>query len=480
LTLSSDESVQPEGIEDLAVFAGARLTEVCQVKSVGEPLAVHHLKSARGSFFTRAVAVLRSDPGASLRIVSFGPVGPELAGAIAGDGPERSRVLAKLSGDPSASVEELRGVLERLHPVDEVTDTDLDQTIESRLAHLVTGIDTKASLDLLLYWVYRGAEDRASLLRDRVEQQLVNVGRYLVERAARHLEWFTTIEPLEDTQIGPERRDALAVEVHRGMQVRWEHVQAGVTVRRPAQLARVADALTDKRVAIVHGASGQGKSSLAYQFMRDLPEVWRFRVRRIDDREHAARIAMLLAPFGRTLELPVFVLIDVGASDTSWPELVVRLYEEPNLRVLVALREEDWRRTEPSRATFDFAEVPLHELERSEAEEIFRGLSAAARSTEILDFEHAWTRFGGEGPLLEFVHVATQGSTLRDVLREQLARLVDEARQGIRPSQEIDLLRHVAVASAYGADCGWAILSKPCLSRYQRGLWNLERDTRAR
>lgn len=451
LMLSGDESVQPEGIEDLAVFAGARLTEVCQVKSVGEPLAVHHLKSARGSFFTRAVAVLRSDPGASLRIVSFGPVGPQLAGAIAGDGPERSRVLAKLSEDPSASVEELRGVLERLRPVDEVTDSDLDQAIESRLAELVTGIDTGASLDLLVFWVYRGAEARSTLSRGRVEQQLVDVGRYLGERAAHHLEWFTTIEPLEDSPIGTERRDVLAAEIHRGMQARWEHVQAGVTVPRPAQLGRVADALADKRVAIVHGASGQGKSTLAYQFMRDLPEVWRFRVRRIDDREHAARIAMLLASFGRTLELPVYVLIDVGASDSSWPELVARMYEEENLRVLVAIREEDWRRTEPSRATFDFAEVPLHQLERSEAEDIYRGLDAAARSAEILDFEQAWTRFGGEGPLLEFVHVATQGSTLRDVLREQLGRLVDEARQGVRPSQEIDLLRHVAVASAYGA-----------------------------
>lgn len=450
LTSSTDEVVQPEGIEDLAVFDGERLTEVCQVKSVGEPLAVHHLKSARGSFFTRAAAILRDDPNSALRIVSFGPVGPELAAAIASDGPERSRVISK-SADSSVSPEELRAVFERLHPIDEVTETALEGAIESRLAQLVTGIDAKASLDLLMFWVYRFAEARSALTRGRVEHQLIDVGRYLSERAAHHLEWFTTIEPLEDLTIDATRRDALASEIHHGMQARWEHVQAGVTVERPAQLGRIADALRDKRVAIVHGASGQGKSTLAYQFMRDLPEVWRFRVRRIDDREHAARIAMLLASFGRTLELPVCVLVDVAASDTSWPELVARMYEEENLRILVAIREEDWRRTEPSRATFDFADVPLYELRRPEAEGIFRGLGAAARSREILDFEQAWTTFGGEGPLLEFVHVVTQGSTLRDVLREQLGRLLDEARNGTRPSQEIDLLRHVAVASAYGA-----------------------------
>ena len=414
LALSEDESVQPEWIEDLAVFAGARLTEVCQVKSVGEPLAVHHLKSARGSFFRRAAAVLRSDPNASLRIVSFGPIGPELAGAIVGEGPERSRVLAKLSGDPSTSTEELRAVLERLHPVDEVTDTDLEQAVESRLAQLVTGIDTKASLDLLLFWVYRGAEARSSFGRSRVEQELVDVGRYLGERAARHLEWFTTIEPLVDTPIDPARRNVLAAEIHRGMQARWEHVQAGVTVPRPAHLGRISDALGDKRVAIVHGASGQGKSTVAYQFMRDLPEVWRFRVRRIDDREHAARIAMLLASFGRTLELPVYVLIDVGASDMSWPELVARMYEEENLRVLVAIREEDWRRTEPSRATFDFAEVPLHELERSEAQDIYRGLGAVARSAEISRFRTGVDEVRWRGP---FARVRSRGDTRIDTAR---------------------------------------------------------------
>lgn len=451
LTLSIDEVVQPEGIEDLAVFDGAHLAEVCQVKSVGEPLAVHHLKAARGSFFTRAAAVLREDPNCDLRIVSFGPVGPELAAAIASDGPERSRVISKLSADSSVSPEELRAVFERLHPIDEVTEPALEGSIESRLAQLVTGIDAKASLDLLMFWVYRFAEARSALTRARVEKQLVDVGRYLSERTAHHLEWFTTIEPLEDLTIDATRRDALAAEIHHGMQARWEHIQAGVTVPRPAQLGRIEDALRDKRVAVVHGASGQGKSTLAYQFMRDLPEVWRFRVRRIDDREHAARIAMLLASFGRTLELPAYVLVDVGASDTSWPELVARMYEEENLRILVAIREEDWRRSEPSRATFDLADVPLYELQRPEAEDIFRGLDATARSREILDFEQAWTTFGGEGPLLEFVHVATQGSTLRDVLREQLGRILDEARRGTRPSQEIDLLRHVAVASAYGA-----------------------------
>jgi len=240
LTMSADASVQPEGIEDLAVFGGTQLAEVCQVKSVAEPLAVHHLRSARGSFFTRAAAVLRSDPTAVLRIVSFGSVGPELAKAIAANGPERDHVVAKLSGDASASAEELRNVLVQLQPVEEVTETQLSEAVEALLAQLVTGIDTKTSMDVLLFSVYRAAEGRISLARARVEQQLVDIGRYLAERAAHHAEWFTTVEPLSDATIDRDRAAELANEFHRGMQARWEHVVAGVTVPRPGLLGRAA------------------------------------------------------------------------------------------------------------------------------------------------------------------------------------------------------------------------------------------------
>jgi len=444
-------SVHPEGIEDLAIFSDTQLAEVCQVKSVGAPLAVHHLRSSTGSFFARSAAVLRTDPTAALRIVSFGPVGPELAKAIAGEGPEREQVVRKLVGDGSATAEELRNVVSRLFPVEEVSELRLTQEVESLVAQVVTGIDTKTSVDLLLFWIYRAAEERKPLSRGRVEREITDVGRYLAERFAHHAEWFTTVEPLADEVIAEARVAELAREFHRGMQARWEHVLAGVTVARPDLLRRVSEGMAANRVAVLHGASGQGKSTLAYQFMHELPEVWRFRIRRIDDREHAARLAILLASFGRTLDLPVYILIDVQPSDTAWPELVARLYEQPNVRVLVAIREEDWRRTEPSRAAFDFVEIGLHELERSDAAEIYAGLDPSVRSPGMLDFQDAWARFGGVGPLLEFVHLVTQGSTLRDVLRKQVERLQDEVRAGTRPGQEIELLRLVAVASSYGA-----------------------------
>ena len=43
----ADLVFQPEGIEDLAIYDGNRLLEICQVKAVGEPLALSHFQPSR-------------------------------------------------------------------------------------------------------------------------------------------------------------------------------------------------------------------------------------------------------------------------------------------------------------------------------------------------------------------------------------------------------------------------------------------------
>src|SRR6266542_1632465 len=68
----------PEGIEDLAVYDGKRLVEVCQVKALEEPLSFTDLEPAHGDSFFRRAANRACDEAAPLQVISFGPVGPEL------------------------------------------------------------------------------------------------------------------------------------------------------------------------------------------------------------------------------------------------------------------------------------------------------------------------------------------------------------------------------------------------------------------
>ncbi len=106
-------------------------------------------------------------------------------------------------------------------------------------------------------------------------------------------------------------------------------------------------------------------------------------------------------------------------------------------------------RAGPSGADFDFAEVPLT-FDEAEARQIYAAATTMAPQARFLDFEDAWDTFGGNGPLLEFVYLLTQTTTLRERLHQQVNRLRDEVRLGADPG-EIHLLRLVSVASAYGA-----------------------------
>ena len=94
---SEQRIYRPEGAEDLAVFdSSQRLIDVVQVKDYSSDLALSHFKPSRpDGFFARFKRRRIDHPHCVTRLASFGPLGPELSGAIAGDAP-----IANLSQRP--------------------------------------------------------------------------------------------------------------------------------------------------------------------------------------------------------------------------------------------------------------------------------------------------------------------------------------------------------------------------------------------
>src|SRR5207247_1125296 len=68
-----------------------------------------------------------------------------------------------------------------------------------------------------------------------------------------------------------------------------------------------------------------------------------------------------------------------------------------------------------------------------------------------LSFEEAWTKFGEAGPLMEFIYLVTQGTSLRERLKQQVANLENDVREGRLNAAELELLRLVSVSSAFEA-----------------------------
>lgn len=451
---------EPEGQEDLAVYdPEGRLLEVIQVKAHSAPLTLSMLTSGAGTerqnLFSRAAPLLDNEHF-RLKIATYGEVGPELKQAIDGDESACARVIGKLAEIPYISTKVAEALLQRTE-IESVSDIIITNELREILSDCLAGVDPDSAFDLLTLWLYRCAEDVVRITRTDLIERINAVGRFFAERVAYHENWFTVIEPLNAVEPNEQERQELADQFFRGIATQYRHVVAGLDVRRDHQLEEIADKLRRHRAIIIHGASGQGKSTLAYRYLHDYcPEQWRFQVKHIEDKPHALNIARALTGHAHAMGVPLVIYYDVKPNETAWVELIRELVGDTLVQLLVTIREDDFARTSLPKTDFDWDQMMLS-LSREEAECIYEGVAREHQPSCFLSFDDAWSRFNGDWPLLEFIHLLTQGESLRDRLSTQVTRLQDEVRQGLMRQEELSLLRYVAVASEYEA----CLLSRP-------------------
>jgi hypothetical protein len=447
-----DRTFRADGVEDLDVMGpDGELVEVVQVKAYADDLVLSHFAPEKPHSFFRRAAALATRPDLTITVATFGPLGRELQGAWDGDQRSRAEVTRKLR-EKGYTDEEIGRLFTAIR-FERVDEAAVRNRVFARLRESLVAGDPESAFDLLTIWLYLASEQGSRITRADVIARVVAVGRYLAERAAHYREWFTSIVPLEDRAIGEDIRATLGEEFSLGVAARYEHILADNDVVRPAPLTQLREAFeAGARVVIVHGASGQGKSTLAYRFLHDqVPQGWRFSVRVVEDRQHALSVAVALAGHLRAFDAPMYVYVDVSPRDAEWPELVSALVEEPNARVIVTIREEDLARLTVSLTELGQPRsIPL-EFGEEEARLIYGQLVARRPAEAFLSFAEAWDRFGGAGPLMEFVHLVTQSQSLEARLAAQVRRLRDEVRQAVRPASDLDLLRIVSVGGAYEA-----------------------------
>lgn len=445
--------VQLEGSEDLEIFdRSGRPVEAVQVKSRrGDPLSPSDLASASDSFFKRARERLREEPAMVQRVACFGPVGRTVQAMSAARG-------ASLDGDTRASLERFGFSRKQIDAFRAVflVDADLDDAAMERDVHswlrktVAGALDPDVAFLYLSGWMHRAMEERRRITASDVRELLTSVGRFVAEAAAHESEWFTTIVPVREIAIPDDDRERLTSEFHRGISTRLEHVAAGADVVRDEQLDAVDEAFERMNVVVVHGASGEGKTALAWRYLIErMPSAWRFEVRALQDVTHALRVALVIGAHARAVGVPMLVWLDVAPRDLAWTAVVEELRVIRGMRVLVTLREEDWTRARNSGAMLLAADVALA-LHEDEAEQIFDGLRRRAMPANVLDFPDAWRRFGARGPLLEFTYFLTQHEALEAKLDGQVRVLREEVREGKLSAAELELLRRAAVVTAFG------------------------------
>lgn len=100
-TLPTNAVIQPEGNEDLAIYDhSGTLIEIVQVKDHTANLTASSFKP---SFYQRIASYCSPTSPLVVRIASYGPIGPDLQNAVAGDSAAINRVLPTITKNQKKS-----------------------------------------------------------------------------------------------------------------------------------------------------------------------------------------------------------------------------------------------------------------------------------------------------------------------------------------------------------------------------------------
>jgi len=461
---AADKVYKPEGAEDLEIQdLDGRAIEHVQVKAYSEDLSLSTFKLEKPNcYFWRVYRRTKTGIPGSNVLASYGPLGAELAAALGGNDRIKRNLAKKLSKQSMALSDrtlrmnhnEALRVISSIS-VSQVIEETLTEQILSKLRLTMMGLEPKVALELLLWSVFRASEIGEFFTRERIQERATEIGEALSNLSSFHQEWGISVISLSTENPSEERRKKLEDGFRQGDRATWEHIQAKVDAPRTQRLLEIHAKLQTFDTVILHAASGQGKSTLGFRYMHEYcPAPWRFYIKLVATRDQAIRIANALAFHAKQLGISANIFLDVDPNDTGWSELVRELSKTDRVKLLVAVREDDFQKAAADFSASNITELALDGLDESEARLIYAALTTTGEPREYLNFEDAWCQFtqgNGAKPLMEFTYILTHGQSLRQRLRAQVSHLQNEIRNGCGDltAKELRLLALVSIAGAF-------------------------------
>ncbi|QOD04981.1 dsDNA nuclease domain-containing protein [Pseudarthrobacter sp. BIM B-2242] len=236
-------------------------------------------------------------------------------------------------------------------------------------------------------------------------------------------------------------------DLRQGAHVGALHVATGMLVPRPDLTRQVIEVAEARRLAVISGPSGSGKSVLAYTAVHQTRTSYRWQqVHSLTPSGRTGRdaVALLVARIESlrpSVYAPVGVMIDdAGRHDPRLLDrLLRRLADLPNVITVVSIREED---RFPVPLLSSIATItPM--LDEAFAEQLWRDYRVHDL-TAWAGWREPAERAGGL--LLEYVTLLTEGENLDTVVGAQVrAREADQSRY-----LELEILRLASCANQYG------------------------------
>lgn len=233
---------------------------------------------------------------------------------------------------------------------------------------------------------------------------------------------------------------SLDEEYREGIDAHPDHIRNNLDIRRERWLQCIKESFYKTSIVVIRGASGQGKTSLAYRYLLEhYDEEHIIVIQRLKADSSVGAIIRFLKE--RLHEKDYIVYYDVNPGDIYWKEFLEGVYNFlPGISVLVTIREEDFNSGELWHSSFQYEDISI-DLSYTEAKEIY----SKYKQTDFLTFEEAWMKFGGKGPLLEFIYLLNHSGSLEEKIQSQ----VDNIYGDIDEKDWISILTIIALAGQY-------------------------------
>lgn len=435
-----------EGTEDLDVISQHGMAKYyIQVKNISSPITLSDLLTDKGTSFIRRYIELKNN--AIPILVSFGPVSNELiswksnATTIS---PKEKSLLQKYRLNESDWQKVKSNVVFELVNEEHIL-TEIHELLKG-----IKQIDPLPTLENLLYWLSYTAEKQQPIYCQDIFKKIEQIGIYLSERIAITNRYGIYIKPLHQTDLSLSSLESLQKEFYYGTNARYEHILTDQDVVRVQLLGEIKKEFEKNNTVVVHGASGQGKTSLAYRYAHNhAPGALIYEIVAQEDIAATNEAIMALHAIIKNLSVPVLLLLNVSPNTTYWVRIIEQTSAYKNLGFLIAIRNEDWYRAKSSELNFQYSEleVVLHE---HEAALIYRELLKKEHKSKYSDFKEAWIDLGQNLPLMEFTYAITQGDSLAHRLQQQVL-LLNAEEQNNQVLGQIAFLRTLSLADYTGA-----------------------------
>ena len=431
---SGKEVFRPEGIEDLDILVDDKVVESIQVKNHKSGLLGYaHLSSNAHttSFFSRGINTLRKYPQAKLKVFSFHDVDDDLS--------QKPRLSNKLKHDKYTrfSTNDINCLLNAFE-VKIRSEHSLYEEIATILKQRFPSFNPEYEIKLLTQWIYKAAEEGKQLTYN----DLVNVREQYVafnnQQASVLSEYGLTVIKLD--QVPGISQDNIKEEFYNGVSARLYHIQAGLDVKREQKLLQIKNAFMNSNIVILHGQSGQGKSTLAYRYINDYCP-FAYEIKNSND-GNISRIIATLSALAKDLPWKIVLYLDIIPSNTEWVQVVKEFANYEKVQCIITIRQEDWNQKKnvviTNNSTISEIEVTLI---KEEAHKIYEAIKLNNGNPFPLPFEEVWKKEGIHGSLLEFIYFLNHGRSLKSRIAEQVEKITDKSR---------DLLAYIALGNHLG------------------------------